>query len=87
MLLNSEWRHECCHNIHGVLLSANLFHELKTGVSSQFESLERFIQNIAHGFELEALVRIGALGYLMSAESNGVNRVIHVQYPKYGEQE
>jgi hypothetical protein len=27
-------------------------------------------------------VREDTLGYLMSAESNGVNRVIHVQYPK-----
>ena len=40
-----------------------------------FEGLERFLENNAHGFELEALVRLGALGYLMSAESNGVNRV------------
>jgi hypothetical protein len=88
MLLNSECSHECYHNIHEALLALTSFMNSNWSVilyddssgkitwhcQSQFESLERFIDN-AHGFELDALVRIGALCYLMSAESNGVIRV------------
>ena len=46
--MNSNWSVILC----GVFIRKN-----NLALSSQFEGLERLIQNNAHGFELEALVR------------------------------